>query len=263
MKEPKLKTKIDLAERTLKKRQRNMNSNLFSAQPNAAAGPQDQGRARVKIAVFSVLAVHVAGLVALLLTQGCRREDAPPPAAPETPAVTNAPVITDTNLPTAMATNLPYYGDPISNTIPPVDIPPVATATKYKIKKGDSFYTIAKEFHVTQKAIEAANPGVDPKKLQINQEINIPAPTASVTPTPPPLDVGGPTTYKVVSGDTLGTIAKKFGTTVKAIQSLNGLTTTSIKAGQTLKIPAKAAPAPAPEPPAVAPIAPITTPPAQ
>ena len=54
-----------------------MNStNLFSPE-SAAAGQKNQGRARVKIAVFSVLAVHVAGLMALLLTQGCRRETAP------------------------------------------------------------------------------------------------------------------------------------------------------------------------------------------
>ncbi|MEY4386981.1 MAG: hypothetical protein RLY20_2264 [Verrucomicrobiota bacterium] len=265
MKEPKLKTKIDLTERTLKKRQRNMNSNLFSAQPNAAAGPKDQGRARVKIAVFSVLAVHVAGLTALLLTQGCRREEAPPPVAPETPAVTNTPAITDTNLPSAMTTNFPSFGEAISNTVPPVvQETPIASPTKYKIKKGDNFSTIGTQFHVTAAAIVAANPGVDPKKLQINQEINIPAPTAPKTPTAAVVDAGGPTTYKVVSGDTLGSIAKKFGTTVKAIQSLNGLTTTSIKAGQTLKIPVKAAPAPAPEMPAVAPIAPATTtPPAQ
>ena len=112
----------------------------------------------------------------------------------------------------------------------------------------------------TAAAITAANPGVDPKKLQINQEINIPAPTPKVVTPPALVDPSGPTSYKVVSGDTLGGIAKKFGTTTKAIQSLNGLTTTSIKAGQTLKIPAKTAPAPAPEPPPVAPIAPTPMP---
>jgi len=235
-----------------------MNTNLFSAEPDAAAGSKDQSRARVKIAVFSVLAVHVAGLVALLLTQGCRRET-PPDAnvpSPDAPIVTNMPPVTDPGMDPTM-TNLPPYGEVMTNTPGPIVEPlPVATATTYKIKKGDSFYTIAREFHVTQKAIEAANPGVDPRKLQINQEITIPAPTAPAL-TPMVTDGGGPTTYKVVSGDTLSGIAKKFSTTVKAIQQLNGLTTTSIKAGQTLKVPVKPAPAPAPEPPPVTPITPL------
>lgn len=48
------------------------------------------------------------------------------------------------------------------------------------------------------------------------------------------------TTYKVKSGDNLGAIAAKFGTTVSAIQAANGMgKKTNIRAGQTLKIPAK------------------------
>lgn len=45
------------------------------------------------------------------------------------------------------------------------------------------------------------------------------------------------TTYKVVSGDTLSGIAKKFqGTTVEGIKAKNGLKTDVIQIGQTLKI---------------------------
>ncbi len=60
--------------------------------------------------------------------------------------------------------------------------------------------------------------------------------------------------YVVTSGDTLTKIAKLHGTTIKAIESENNLTTTKIKVGQKLKIPVKAE-APAPEPaPAAAPL---------
>jgi LysM repeat protein len=68
----------------------------------------------------------------------------------------------------------------------------------------------------------------------------------------------GGETYTVKSGDSLTKIAKAHGTTVKAIESENNLSTTKIKVGQKLKIPAKAeaaapaAPAPVP-PPATAP----------
>src|SRR5687768_8533746 len=43
--------------------------------------------------------------------------------------------------------------------------------------------------------------------------------------------------YTVVGGDTLSGISVKCGTTVAAIQSANGLTTTVIRIGQQLTIP--------------------------
>jgi LysM repeat protein len=52
--------------------------------------------------------------------------------------------------------------------------------------------------------------------------------------------------YKVVSGDTLGSIATKFGVTVARIQAANALgTSTVIKIGQVLKIPTSATTSPA------------------
>jgi LysM repeat protein len=70
-----------------------------------------------------------------------------------------------------------------------------------------------------------------------------PTPTASATPKPTPTPTSSPTTsayvnYKVVTGDTLWSIASKFGVTVARIQAANSLgTSTSIRVGQTLKIP--------------------------
>lgn len=43
--------------------------------------------------------------------------------------------------------------------------------------------------------------------------------------------------YKVKSGDTLGAIAYKFGSNVKAIQKINGMTSTRLRIGQELLIP--------------------------
>ena len=125
---------------------------------------------------------------------------------------------------------------------------------------------IAKNKSVSLKAMVEANPGVDPKKLKIGQKLHVPAPTSAPTAGVAPMAgatesaaSGGEQTYKVKSGDNLTTIAKHYHVTIKAIQSANNMTTTSIKVGQTLKIPAGAAPAPAPVetmPP------PVTTPPA-
>lgn len=53
-----------------------------------------------------------------------------------------------------------------------------------------------------------------------------------------PVQVSGD--YKVKSGDTLGAIAKRFGTSVAAIQSANNLKSSQLKIGQGLSIPGQA-----------------------
>lgn len=59
---------------------------------------------------------------------------------------------------------------------------------------------------------------------------------------PAPKKPAGSTTYRVKKGDTLGKIAHMFGTSVKAIQDLNGMgSSTRIDIKQVLKIPAPAA----------------------
>jgi LysM repeat protein len=63
------------------------------------------------------------------------------------------------------------------------------------------------------------------------------APAVSPAATPRPTKVSSQT-YKVKAGDTLGGIAARYGTTIKAIAALNGLKNTSnLKIGQVLKIP--------------------------
>jgi LysM repeat protein len=166
--------------------------------------------------------------------QGCRREpiaqNEATNAVTQTLEATN--VVADTN-PPVVQTNLP----------PVVEIPPASggAATDYAIAKGDNFSTLAKNFHVTVKAIADANPGVDSTKLQIGQKIHIPAPTAipAAGAGTPVVTANGEQLYTVKSGDTLIKIAQDHGTSVKALRSLNNLKTDNIKVGQKLKIPAK------------------------
>jgi LysM repeat protein len=218
---------------------------------------KNQGRARVKIAVSIVLAVHGVGLVGLLIS-GCQKEKEPaaPPAPQEQASTAPAPQLeTPTNTPPAPAPDTnpvtPSSVAPVTPAVPPaVPTAPAAAAHDYKIVAGDNFSTLAKNNHVTVKALMDANPGVDPTKLQINQVIHIPAApaptTATVAPgTTAPELTNGQKLYDVKSGDTLSTIAKSQGTTIRALRAANNLTTDRIIVGQKLKIPAKASPPPA------------------
>ena len=61
-------------------------------------------------------------------------------------------------------------------------------------------------------------------------------PTASATATPTPTPTAAAKYYTVVAGDTLGSIAKKFSTTVAILKTLNSLTSDLIRIGQVLRV---------------------------
>ena len=252
---------------------------------------QSKRRSHMKIAVSCVLAVGIVGLVAMLI-QGCKRNDSgtdntadnnPPPSQQDTnsnpPIDTNAPPMTNpAGSNEAPVTAVPPVVAPAPTPAPiPTEVPAPASAagSEYIVVAGDTLGKIAKKNGVSLRALEAANPDVNPKHLKVKQKLVIPAggsATGAVAPmastdTSSSADTGSETTYTVKSGDTLHKIAKRFGTTVKAIESASNLSTAKIKVGQKLKIPgraqaaAPAAPAPAaPEPVAPPAPAPVTTP---
>ncbi len=212
---------------------------------------KNKGRARVKIAVFFVLAVHGIGLLALLM-QGCRQE---PSGTASTDQTNNTP-----EPPQFAATNPPpgnYAAVPATPTQPVADVPttpqaPQAqlAASDYKVAPHDNFTTIGKKFGVTVKEITAANPGVESSKLHVGQTLHIPAPAPKTVATTATQGVAQPVAsesangeqpYTVVSGDNLTKIASTKGTTVKALRAANGLSTDRLTVGQKLKIPVKAA----------------------
>ena len=207
---------------------------------------KNKGRARVKIAVFFVLAIHGIGLLALLMA-GCHSNDSAGIPKEATNSVAQpfdtASTAVDTNyVPPAPASNAYVAPAPATSVVAPA----AGTATDYKIVKGDTLGDIAKRNKVTLKALMEANAGVDATKLQIGQTIHIPAPVTpavapSTTGTPAPDLATGEQLYTVKSGDSLTTIAKLHSTTIKALRTANGLKTDALKVGQKLKIPAAAA----------------------
>lgn len=246
---------------------------------------QSLRRSRLKIAVGCALAVSVTGLVVMLI-QGCKREQPADNASNPNPVDTNAMALSSSNAaPSDMGSNsvvasssntapavapIPSTPAPITPPAAPVTPPtePAAAGSEYVVAQGDTLAKIAKAQGVTLKALEAANPGVDPKKLKIKQKLVIPGKSAEAAPGGAPATAGVAATdtgsagaaYTVKSGDTLSKIARRNGITLKALRAANNLTTDHIKVGQKLTIPAKAeaaaAPAAAPVPDTTAPSAP-------
>jgi LysM repeat protein len=198
---------------------------------------KNKGRAKVKIAVIFVLAIHAVGLLALLM-QGCNRDKPTTQneatnnvTAPAFDATSSPPVVDTSSIPPAVAP---------SNQPPVVDVNPTpAAAMDYTIVAGDTYDKISKKFHVSVQSLIAANPGIEPTKLQVGKKIKIPppAPVTNTTATATPTPANGDIIYAVKSGDTLSKIATNFHSSVKAIRSANNLKTDSIRVGQKLTIP--------------------------
>ena len=172
-----------------------------------------------------------------------------------------------TNTPPVAESNPPVPMPPVSSNTAPVMVPPVQPPAQppqavenpgstYEVVSGDTLAKIAKAHGVSLKALEAANPGVDPKKLHPKQKLVIPA--AATSPATTPAATGATATeaggesYTVKSGDTLAKIAKNHGVTLKALRAANPkvASTDHIRVGDKLTIPAKAeSTAPAVTPP--------------
>jgi LysM repeat protein len=210
-------------------------------------------KANIRIAIFTILAIHVALLGGLLMQGGCKPEDKKLAKA-DLGTLTNdnpLPAIQDSNyvsVPVAAADTNPALAP--ANIVTGPETQPVGAARdtkEYTIVKGDTLGKIAKAHGLTVKAIEEANPSVAPTKLKVNQKLQLPVSARTLANTTTekltetaPMDTGA-TSYTVKAGDSLFKIARQHGTTVKAIGSLNNLKSPyQLRVGQKLKLPTAA-----------------------
>jgi LysM repeat protein len=131
----------------------------------------------------------------------------------------------------------------IPSGTPAAPAPAAAAARTHTVASGETVSAIAARYGTTVAAISAAN-GLDARAfIRVGQTLQISgaAPAAS-TAAPAAATTG---THTVASGETVSAIAARYGTTVAAIVSANGLDSRAfIRVGQTLKVSgASAAPA--------------------
>jgi len=117
--------------------------------------------------------------------------------------------------------------------------PAESSCTYYTVRWGDTLYSIARSHGTTVQAIAQANGISNTSFIRVGQVLCIPS-----GPAPPPPSGGY---YTVQRGDTLYSIARRYGTTAQAIAQANQIYNPSlIHAGQVLYIPGWAPPPPPP-----------------
>jgi murein DD-endopeptidase MepM/ murein hydrolase activator NlpD len=115
-----------------------------------------------------------------------------------------------------------------------------AQAQYHVLEKGETLYSVARAYGLKPEALAKANSIDDPARLRAGTRLLIPGAEAKDAPSDaqdsPPASA---TTYRVVKGDTLFSIAKAYGVGLPALRAANKLGPSSvIKPGDTLAIPA-------------------------
>lgn len=126
----------------------------------------------------------------------------------------------------------------------PVWHPPSPTYVVHRVRRGESLSLIACKYRTSVRAIMRLNNLRRKSYIKAGWRLKIPTRMAyasvgksSSSETPRPRVQGSVERYVVRKGDSLWRIAKRFGTTTKAIQSVNALRNTHLRIGQVLKIP--------------------------
>lgn len=139
-----------------------------------------------------------------------------------------------------------YVGQKI--VLPGAILAGTSTTDIYIIKKGDTLNKLAERFKTTvAKLLELNKDITNASRIYEGQRLNIPEGSGgdsggnpnNPTPTPTPIPAGG-SVYTVVRGDTLRSIAYRFGTNVDTLLALNKSITDANKiyVGQKITLPA-------------------------
>jgi murein DD-endopeptidase MepM/ murein hydrolase activator NlpD len=133
-----------------------------------------------------------------------------------------------------------------------------AASSSYTLKRGDTLSRVATKYKVPLAALTAANADTipNPNKVREGQTVKVPDPKAAAVAVAKPIATDasqaedGSKLYTIAAGDTLGSIARRFETTVAELVARNGLSGPNavIREGKQLKLPPHAD-VPAPEAP--------------
>lgn len=99
---------------------------------------------------------------------------------------------------------------------------------QHRVRHGESLYIIARQNGTTVTAIRALN-GLRNDTIHPGQELQLPSPGQPLAPS-------APLEHRVRRGDSLWTIARRYGTSVRLLKSSNGLNNDNLQPGQILRV---------------------------
>jgi LysM repeat protein len=228
-----------------------------------------KGASNVRIAVATIVAIHVVFFGGLLL-QGCKRDTQ---TGQSSGASTNAEPSTNLALPQidsnslyyANSSNLPtdtgatlgtpansgnnaLANQPSTQGATPETMwqatnlaSPLGTASQngaqpsgatkeYTVVRGDYFGKIARAHGTTVSALKAANPNVDPTKIKAGDKLNVPEPAAAAS-APSDRAAASPT----ATGASGNSYIVKAGDSLTKIARSHGITVSQLRAANNLK----------------------------
>lgn len=136
-----------------------------------------------------------------------------------------------------------------------------APAAKHTVRRGETAWAIASQYHIGTQELLVANNLHSEKQLRAGQSLVIPGrggdkTPSRETPAPAPAPIAAASqpsgTYVVRPGDTLGSISQSAGVSISQLQAANHLHSHTVRAGEKLTIPGGKTP-PAPQQPAPTP----------
>jgi membrane-bound lytic murein transglycosylase D len=110
-----------------------------------------------------------------------------------------------------------------------------STVVVHRVARGETLSHVARRHGVGVEALRAANPGVNPRRLQVGQSVQVPMGGSVQLASSAGSSQPSWTVYRVRRGDTLSHIAVRHGVTVGQLRQWNGIGT-RIYAGQRLRI---------------------------
>ncbi|WP_078543022.1 muramidase family protein [Litchfieldia alkalitelluris] len=157
-------------------------------------------------------------------------------------ALKSANNLTSDSLQIGQTLTLPTGGEVAPS--PSTEPTPSVTVTFHTVVAGDTLWGIVSRYGTTVNALKQANQ-LSSDILSIGQTLTIPSgsvatpteDTQAPTPAPTTQEERATFTYAVRLGDSLSVIAERFGVTINAIRTANGLTSDIIRVGQLLTIP--------------------------
>lgn len=134
----------------------------------------------------------------------------------------------------------------------PTSSPQTQAVGSHTVVAGDTFSSVARQYRVSQAALQQYNPSVNPNLIVLGTSLRLPPSSSSTdarpipskpsqpspAPQSPPPRTGSVANHTVAKGETLYRIASLYGVRPEHIQQANGLTDPNLlRVGQALVIP--------------------------